>query len=262
MALTLGAACGGDLAVAPAAVPSPAERTTGAATTSGAELLVLVDETGAARRVLIVRDERDPRRRQVERLGFRTLTREAMAAGQVDAATRAAFASGEAKGLPVRYQRTDGGWTPALDAQVGDVVAAPRSTTPRAATTTGVSNASTVRATVDSALASLEATMNQVLADDLREGSDGSGQDTSGAAYLSPDSGDPCADERSDANWERFWLIGKTIGIAVGFVLMAEAPALWPKLPAATVSAAAAMGEAYGDYSRAMRELRQCEAAH
>jgi hypothetical protein len=48
----------------------------------------------------------------------------------------------------------------------------------------------------------------------------------------------------------------------VGFVLMAEAPALWPKRPHYTLIAAATMGEPYGDYSIAMRELRQCEAAH
>lgn len=260
--LGLSAACGGDQALAPTAGPVAGPTAGGAAVTrSGVELLVLVDEAGQARRVLIVRDERDPRVRAVERLGFRTLTSEALAAGGVDASTRAMFAAGEGKGLPVRYQRTAGVWTQTMDAEVGNRAAEPMLVPPRASAY-GAATAGTIRTTVDSALASLEATMNEVLADDLRLKDAGPGRDVQPTDCITADAEDPCADERSDANWERLKLTGKTIGIAAGFVMMAETPALWPSVPRATLAASGVMAEQYADYGKAMRELRQCEAAH
>jgi hypothetical protein len=118
--LGLTAACGGDQPLAPTAGPVAGPTAGGAAVTrSGVELLVLVDEAGQARRVLIVRDERDPRVRAVERLGFRTLTSEALAAGGVDASTRAMFAAGEAKGLRVTYRRASATWPSARMSELG-----------------------------------------------------------------------------------------------------------------------------------------------
>ncbi len=260
VALTLGAACGGDLAVAPAAVPSPAERTTGAATTSGAELLVLVDETGAARRVLIVRDERDPRRRQVERMGFRTLTREAVAAGQVDAATRELFNQGAGKELPVTFRRSAHDWTPILTAMVADLATTPQIATRLAFAIDGTTSTRGVRATVDSVMGSLESTLNAALADDARAGCNNSSPEVATNVGVIQADGDPCADERSDANWARGRLIAETIIISAQFALLAENPLLWTLLPWRVQAATLAMAEVNRAYAVSMRELRQCEA--
>lgn len=112
--------------MAPAAVPSPTERATGTAAGSGAELLVLVDETGAGRRGLIARDVRVPRRRELERLGFRVLSRAAVANGAVNESTRELLALGEAEGLPITYLRAASGWTTAMQAHVEAAVVSAR----------------------------------------------------------------------------------------------------------------------------------------
>lgn len=123
LALTVTGACGSDQAVAPEATSAPAGPAALAPAAGGAELLVLVDEKGTARRVLIVRGERDPRRREVERLGFRTLSHDAVTNGGVDAVSRGLFAAGETKGIPVRYFQAASVWDQAFDAQVAEQVA-------------------------------------------------------------------------------------------------------------------------------------------
>jgi hypothetical protein len=102
--------------MAPVVVGVKAQPNDAVGAAMSAQLLVLVDERGVARRVLIVRDQRDSRSQQIERLGFRSLTSAAVVHGSVDEATRALFAAGEAKGLAVTYLQSSGRWNPTMDA--------------------------------------------------------------------------------------------------------------------------------------------------
>ena len=131
--LAMAAACSSDQGLAPEAVPPPAAPNPALPASMGAALLVLVDETGTARRVLIVRNQRDPRRQQVERLGFRSFTPAADANGGMDVATRALHDAGEATGLPVTYHRRTDGWTLAVDASLDSTAVAKQTSLVQAA---------------------------------------------------------------------------------------------------------------------------------
>ena len=256
--LGLTAACGGDQPLAPTAGPVAGPTAGGAAVTrSGVELLVLVDEAGQARRVLIVRDERDPRVRAVERLGFRELMSGSAADGGVSATTRQLFAPARTHGMPTRFLRAEYGER--LGHGAMSVAGMEYAGLPRSALATGLgaSNGGEPRAILDSALLSLENNLNAILAEGAM--ADERNIEPHAGTAVAPDGGEePCADERSDANVSRAQVVAMTLFGAAEIMVVGPTPLL----PFAVAQVGYQMGQVYAQYHRDMRELRQCIAAH
>jgi hypothetical protein len=264
--LGLTAACGGDQALAPTAGPVAGPTAGGAAVTrSGVELLVLVDEAGQARRVLIVRDERDPRVRAVERLGFRTRTPQGMTAGGVDAATHQLFAAAEAKGLPVRFQQAEGAWTPVMESAIARSLKTPSHGSPGiSGSLQDLTQQAAVEQQISNALTIFERGINEALNHRVSETS------SSGTLFhQSLDSpahdgteGEPCAEERTDASATRRHLLETVAVYVAGLAAMVTQPELWPAIPVAIITAIKDFDQANDAYRRDMRTLARCEAAH
>jgi hypothetical protein len=200
--LGLTAACGGDQPLAPTAGPVAGPTAGGAAVTrSGVELLVLVDEAGQPHRVLIVRDERDPRVRELARLGYRMLSPREGKGDEVATDTRAIFAAVAAKGVVVSFYRSPGdGRYALLDSSIVRHVGKEAARRRVASMRTEDGTLERALATADSMLADVEGKMQLLLS---RRGSIQSGSQEWSAEWSADSdttrstSGSPCSAARS-----------------------------------------------------------------
>jgi hypothetical protein len=264
--LGLTAACGGDQPLAPTAGPVAGPTAGGAAVTrSGVELLVLVDETGQARRVLIVRDERDPRVRAVERLGFRELSAGPTTGDGIAPSTRDLLGTAASRGIPLRYRRSPSAWDAVLDVQAQAFMSRQ---TPFAEGSASIaaSNSSPTEPMrlVNQALVSLETELNDLLANQPGNGCTAmDAAPESGVVHSTQnDTGDPCADERADAE-SSFRIAAATTILAITEVIAGiVSPPLLPGIAAALPGTMLGVWGATESYSRDRRDLLKCEAQH
>jgi hypothetical protein len=269
MALTVAGACASDQAVAPEATSAPAGPAALAPAAGGAELLVLVDEKGAARRVLIVRGERDPRRREVERLGFRTLTQDAVTRGEVNAATQELFPLEVASGVTVSYRQVAAAWNAQTEALVERLAGSRNNERPGpslAAYTVEGATAHRASVVVDSALRALEAQFNEVLAVTAASGvfpasaaADHGHQANGSTRHLSMGADGPCDKESRNVKIA-LAAYSVTMRMALGGIVAATPTG--PGLLAAVGIGAFEVGVAYWALDAAMDDWHECQAKH
>ncbi|WP_353267805.1 hypothetical protein [Gemmatimonas sp.] len=115
LGLMILSACASERALAPAAALEETPQMDVPRVKSDAELLVLLDDAGAVRRVMVIGDKQDGRRRMVLSLGFRSLTLTNVANGAVNEEMTSLFSASQEKGLAVTYLRLAGKWSTSLE---------------------------------------------------------------------------------------------------------------------------------------------------